>query len=76
MTNIPAVLAALVGSKVRIETREGAVQYGKLTNIETFDTKVGDPQSPRVISTVTKVILNNDASEFADWHLIISITRA
>lgn len=72
MTNLPAPLAALVGAKVRIETREGAVQYGKLTNIQTFDTKVGD----RTISTVTKLIMNNDPSEFADWHLVSSITRA
>ena len=76
MTNVPAPLAALVGAKVRIETREGAVQYGKLTNIETFDTKVGDPAAPRVVPTVTKLILNNDPSEFADWHLVASITRA
>ena len=37
------------GAKVRIETREGAVQYGKLTDVLTFDTNVGD----RTISTVT-----------------------
>ena len=72
MTNLPSVLAALVGAKVRIETREGAVQYGKLTDVLTFDTKVGD----RTISTVAKLIMNNDPSEFADWHLVQSITRA
>ncbi len=72
MTQIPAALAALVGSKVRIETREGSVQTAKLTSIESFDTKVGD----RTISTVTKLIMNNDPSEFADWHLVLSITRA
>lgn len=72
MNQIPSVLAALVGAKVRIETREGAVQFGKLTDIRTFETKVGD----KTILTVTQLIMNNDPSEFADWHLVSSITRA
>lgn len=64
-------LESLVGANVVIETNEGAMQTGKLTAVEYFQTTVGDDQ----VKTVKRLIMNGDQSEFADWPQVKSIKR-
>lgn len=64
-------LETLIGSKVRVETHEGAVQVGKITKINYIETNV----LGEVVQSPKSIEFHHDASEFADWDRIRSITR-
>ncbi len=65
-------LEPLIGAKVRIETHEGAVQVGKVSKVNYFETEL----LGEVVRTPKSIEFHNDASEYADWDRIRSITRA
>lgn len=66
-------LEALQSGKVRIETKEGAVRTGKITRIETFKTEL---PGGRTVETPHSVIVDGDAADAIDWHIIRAITKA
>ena len=65
-------LEQLVGAKVIIETREGAIQVGKVTKINYIETQLLGEK----VYTPKSIEMNHDASEFADWDRVASIKRA
>ena len=65
-------LTPLVGTKVIIETREGAVQVGKLTKVNYIETQLNG----ETVHTPKTLEFNGDASEFSDWDRIATIRRA
>jgi len=64
-------LQQLMGAKVVIETREGAIQVGKVSKINYIETQL----LGETVQTPTSIEMNNDPSEFADWTRIASIKR-
>lgn len=65
-------LEQLVGSKVVIETHEGAVQVGRVSKINYIQTEL----LGEVVQSPKSIEFHNDPSEFADWDRIRSIKRA
>lgn len=64
-------LEAIIGMKVSIETREGSVQVGKVTNITyTEFTLFGE-----MVKIPDTVIFNGDPSEFTKCSLIMAIRK-
>lgn len=54
-----------------VETKEGVRRVGKITDIEFQEVSIYD-QKVRIPS---KLIINNDQSDFIQWELVKSINR-
>ena len=65
-------LEQLIGTKVRIETREGAVQVGKVSKINYIEVEL----LGEVVKSPQSIEFHNDPTEFSDWNRIERITKA
>lgn len=65
-------LENLIGTKVTIETREGAFQTGKVSKVNYHEMTVLGQK----VQIPTTIEFHNDPSEFAKVDLIVNIAKA